>query len=124
MDMQFFTDGSFVPKPRDEVKIEDVRLTPYPDGFRVYVEVDVTAFQERPNLLLLIHDEDDNLISELNIIETMHAHMTFTMHLRGVDNPAGAYSLTVELFYDTRNPVQDQHIEGFVIADPTTTTEE
>lgn len=121
MDMQFFDNGDNAPKPREEVKIESVTVAPYEDGFRVHVEVDVTPFRERPNLLLMIHDEDDNIVSELNIIETMHPHMEFTMHLRGVENPAGAYSLTVELFYETRRPPHDSHLEGFVIPESSTT---
>lgn len=121
MDMQFFGNdsGENAPKPREEVKIESVTITPLEDGFRVRVFVDVTPFRERPNLMLVIHDEDDNIVSELNIIETMHPHMEFTMHLRGVQDPAGAYSLTVELFYETRRPPHDSYLEGFVI-EPTT----
>jgi hypothetical protein len=118
VDVQFFNNGNQTPKPREEIKIEDVVASPYPDGMRVHVQVKVTPFRERPNLMLVIHDEDDTIVSELNIIETMHTNMEFTMHLRGIENPAGAYSLTVELFYETRNPVQDSYIDGFVITDP------
>ncbi|MEL6271865.1 MAG: hypothetical protein AAFU54_05420 [Chloroflexota bacterium] len=119
MDVHIFDNGNNSPKPREEIKIEEVAISPYPDGMRVHVQVKVTPFMERPNLAMIIHDEDDNVVGELSIIETMHTNMEFTMHLRGVDNPAGAYSLTVELFYETRNPVQDKTIDGFVIADPT-----
>lgn len=116
MDIQFFN-GDHAPQPRENVKIENVNIQPYPDGFRVHVNVKVTPFRERPNLMLVIHDDNDNIVSELNIIETMHFDMEFTMHLRGVDEPEGAYSLTTELFYETRTPPQDSVIEGFIIAD-------
>lgn len=116
MDIEFFN-GAHAPQPREDVKIEDIRISPYPDGFRVHVEVDVTPFRERPNLLLVIHNDDDKIITELNIIETMHFKMEFTMHLRGLENPVGAYSLTAQLFYETRNPPQDQRIQGFTIHD-------
>ncbi len=115
MDIQFFDNGNQTPQPREDVRIESVNVTPYPEGLRVHVAVQVTPFRERPNLMLVIHDDDDLVVSELNIIETMHAHMEFTMHLRGVEDPTGAYSLTVELFYETRNPPQDQHLKGFTI---------
>ena len=114
MDIQFFN-GNHVPKPREEVKIENVKIIPYPEGTRIHIEVEVTPFSERPNLILAIHDENDNLVSELNIIETMHFNMEFTMHLRGIEDPEGAYSLTVELFYENRKPPQSQVIEGFTI---------
>ncbi|MFZ4825929.1 MAG: hypothetical protein ACOYLB_01105 [Phototrophicaceae bacterium] len=114
MDISFFESGG-VPRPRAEVKIEEVHVKPYPDGFRVHINIVVTPFQERPNLVLVIHNEQDSIVSELNIIETMHHNMEFTMHLRGVTNPIGVYSLTVELFYENRIPAQDKKIVGFKV---------
>jgi len=104
-----------VPHPKDEVQIEEVVITPYPDRFRVHVNIVITPFIERPNLLLVAHNEADHIVSELNIIETMHHNMEFTLHIRNVSEPAGIYTLTVDLFYDTRNPPHDRRIETFVI---------
>lgn len=104
-----------VPRPKDEVQIEEVVITPYPDRFRVHVNVVVTPFMERPNLILVAHNEDDKIVSELNIIETMHHNMEFTLHIRNVTDPAGVYSLTVDLFYETRNPPHDRRVETFII---------
>lgn len=106
-----------VPQPRDRIRIEELIVRPYPDRFRIRLHVRVTAFLERPNLLLVVHDETDRVVSELNIIETMHHDMEFTLHIRNVVEPAGVYTLTAELFYETRNPPQDRHIESFVIPD-------
>jgi hypothetical protein len=103
------------PKPKDEIRIEDILIRPYADRFRVRVNIRVTPFLERPNLLLVAHDEHDRIVSELSIIETMHNDMEFTIHLRGVDDPAGTYTLTADLFYETRNPPQDRQIETFEI---------
>ncbi|MCB9454956.1 MAG: hypothetical protein H6671_03090 [Anaerolineaceae bacterium] len=115
MEINLFNNTDRVPKPKREVRIENVTITPYPDRFRVHVAVGVTPFQERPNLLLVVHDEQDRMVNELNVIETMHYDMEFTLHLRGMTDPAGAYTLTIDLFYETRNPSQDQRIEAFVI---------
>ncbi len=68
--------------PRDEVRIETVAVMPYPDRQRIHIHVVVTPFQERPNLLLAAHNEADRLVSELNVIETMHHDMEFTLHIR------------------------------------------
>lgn len=114
MEIPLFDMGG-APQPREKVKIESVKVEPYPDRFRVFIEVKVTPFQERPNLLLTLHDDSDKNVAELNVIETMHANMEFTMHLRGISEPAGAYALTVELFYETRNPPHDSQITGFMI---------
>lgn len=114
MDIPLFP-TSEAPKPRDQVRIEALEITPFLDRFRVYVHLRVTPFLERPNMVLVAHDQDDRIVSELNIIETMHHDMEFTLHIRGVTEPAGVYSLTADLFYDTRNPPQDRRIETFII---------
>ncbi len=114
MDIPIFpTDKA--PQPKESIRIEAVEITPYPDRFRIFIHIKVTAFLERPNLLLVAHDENDQIVSELNIIETMHNDMEFTMHLRNVTEPAGVYTLTTDLFYETRNPPQDRHIETFIV---------
>lgn len=113
----FFHDDNQYPKPKDEVKIEAVELVVYPDRFRVYVAIRVSLFQERPNLLLYVRDQDGRTVAELNIIETMHHDMEFTMHLRGKTDTAGQYTFTAELFYETRNPPQDRYTLDFVVPD-------
>jgi len=115
MEINIFNDPSQVPQPREDVKIEQLVVTPYPDRMRVHVEVRVTAFQERPNLLLLARNAQGHIVNELNVIETMHAHMEFTMHMRGMADPAGDYTLEVQLFYATRNPPQDSKSLPFTI---------
>lgn len=102
-------------QPRNEIRIEQLEITPYPDRQRVHIHIVVTPFQERPNLLLAAHNEEDRLVSELNVIETMHHDMEFTMHLRGIDDPSGLYTLTADLFYENRQPPQDRRVETFVI---------
>lgn len=106
MEIHLFDSGQ-VPQPKDKIKIEDLKAIPYPDRFRVFVEVKVTPFRDRPNLVLALRDANDRVVSELSIIETMHANMEFTMHIRGVTDPAGEYTVTAEMFYETRTPPQD-----------------
>lgn len=107
MNMQFFNEP---PKPKHEIKIEELDTVVYPDRFRVFVHIRVTVFEERPNLLLSMRAADGRVVSELSIIETMHHDMEFTMHLRGLDDPAGEYEFAAELFYETRNPPQDRRM--------------
>jgi hypothetical protein len=115
MDIPLFPSTGGAPKSRDEVRIEQLEITPYPDRFRIHIHLVVTPFLERPNLLLVAHTEDDRVVSELSVIETMHHDMEFTMHLRGVDDPTGMYTLSVDLFYETRQPTQDSTVETFTI---------
>lgn len=102
-------------KPRDQVKIETLDIQPYPDRQRVFVHIAVSPFEQRPNLLLTARDADDRIVCEMSVIETMHHDMEFTMHLRGVEEPEGLYTLTATLYYDSKNPPQDEVIEAFAI---------
>ncbi|MBI1280041.1 MAG: hypothetical protein GC179_18075 [Anaerolineaceae bacterium] len=111
-----------IPRPADEIKIEQIEITPYPDRFRVHTRVRVTPFLERPNLLMVARNQDNVIVSELNIIETMHADMEFTLHIRNVKDPAGEYTLTVELFYQTRTPPQDRKTQTFTIPEANMST--
>ena len=105
-----------IPQPRDRIRIEDLVIAPYPDRYRVRITIKVTPFQERPNLLLVARsDTSGQIVGELDIIATMHTTMEFTLHIRNVDDPAGQYTLTADLFFDTRNPPQDRCAAPFTI---------
>ncbi len=107
--------SSKTPQPQADVRIERLEVTPYADRVRIHIHIQVTPFRERPNLLLVAHDAHDRIVSELDVIETMHHDMEFTMHLRSTGDPAGVYTLTADLFYETRNPPQDRCVESFVV---------
>jgi hypothetical protein len=111
----FFNQDDSKLQPRDRVRIEELTVTAYPDRFRLRIHIQVTPFRERPNLVLVAHDDNDRIVSELSIIETMHADMEFTMHIRNVEDPAGTYTLTADLFYETKNPPHDRRLVAFVV---------
>ena len=108
MEINIFNDSNLVPQPKSKVKIEELIATPYSDRFRVKVGLKITPFQERPNLVIVAHRSDGKQVSDLDIIATMHYDNEYTIHIRGVDDPQGDYTLTAELYYDTRNPPQDK----------------
>ncbi len=114
MTINFFECGD-VPQPRDKIKIERLETQPYPDGWRVKVIVEVTPFQERPNLEIRLTAEGGQIVSELSVIETMHRHMEFTIHIRGVTSPAGRYVANVELYYGDRDHPQDHREASFTV---------
>lgn len=114
MDMYFY-EGDQVPKPREEVTIEEIETVVYPDRFRLFIHIRVTPFMERPNLLLVARAADGRIVAELSIIETMHFDMEFTMHLRGLQDTAGDYTLTADLYYETRNPPHDRKVVEFTV---------
>ena len=116
MEINLFNDPNLVPQPRRKVKIEQLSATPYRDRFRVKVNLKLTPFQERPNLLITARRADGRLVSDLDVIATMHFDNEFTMHIRGLDEPSGDYTLRAELYYESRNPPQDAVETKFEIA--------
>ncbi|NJL93407.1 MAG: hypothetical protein HC915_06585 [Anaerolineae bacterium] len=100
MSINFFEPGD-VPKPRDQIRIERIESSLYADRRRLKVTIHVTPFLERPNLAVrLITTEDEpHTVGEMNIIETMHRKMEFTLHLRSNTDPAGDYLLQARLYY-------------------------
>ncbi len=116
MEINLFNDANLVPQPKHKVKIEEFRASPYPDRFRVKVNLKLTPFQERPNLLITAYRADGTIVSDLDIIATMHYENEFTIHIRGVDDPSGEYTLNAELYYETRDPPQDRRQIQFQIA--------
>ncbi|MBX3065711.1 MAG: hypothetical protein U0528_10970 [Anaerolineae bacterium] len=114
-----FFDEQDVPQPRERVKIERLEAKPYPDGWRIKLSINVTPFQERPNLEVRLKNAEGQEVAELSIIETMHKNMEFTLHIRGVISPYGQYSLETDLYYDDRaNPQQREAINFVVEAKP------
>ena len=107
MNLPLYPDG-YSPKPPGEIEIETIELVVYPDRRRIFLHLVVTPFTERPNLLIAVRDAEGRIAAELSIIETMHHDMEFTLHLRTPGDTAGDYTLTAELFYETRNPPQSR----------------
>jgi hypothetical protein len=107
MEINFF-DPQHVPQPKDNIRIESLKASPYPDGWRVRVAVDVTPFQERPSLAVKLIKDGQTEVGSLDIIETMHRNMEFTIHIRYVASPVGAYTLTAALYFGD-DPKQSQH---------------
>jgi hypothetical protein len=112
MDIHFYDQA---PQPKDKVRIEELETVVYPDRFRIFIHVRVSLFEERPNMLLTARAADGRVAAELSIIETMHHDMEFTMHLRGRNDTAGDYTLTADLYYETRNPPQDRMVVEFSV---------
>ncbi len=96
--------------PPPEVKILSLRAEPWPDnGRRVRISLDMTPFLERPNLDLVISDENGEEVSSVNIIESIEARMTFTMHIRSPE-VQGTYKLSATIVYPDAGIVDQKEI--------------
>jgi len=96
-------------RPRDEVRIERVAATPYPDRHRVHVEVDVTPFREQPNLEISISDQNGRVAAAATVVALMNFKVGITLHLRGAGDPTGLHTVRVRLYYEDVASPQDTH---------------
>jgi hypothetical protein len=105
MDLNFFADPGLAPKPRSEIRVEMLTITPYPDGRRLHVEIALTPFapMDRPNLELTASKPDGTQVGSVSIIEAAQRTLSLTMHLRE-PKPSGDYTLKVDLYYGEESP--------------------
>lgn len=81
----------------EETRITSLTAQPYPDGYRLRVNIEMTPFQQRPHLEVVLKDADHDEIASSSIIEPLGWKIEFTMHIRGeLNNP---YTLEARLFY-------------------------
>ncbi|HEX2992406.1 MAG TPA: hypothetical protein VHO49_17090 [Anaerolineales bacterium] len=81
----------------EETRILDLNAEPYPDGYRLRVNIEITPYQKRPHIEVLLSDADGEEIASTSIVEPMSWKLEFTMHIRGeLNNP---YTLEAKLFY-------------------------
>ncbi len=84
MDLPFF-ETSEVPLPPQEVRIESVQISPLADGRRVRLNLEVSPFQQPPNLEVSIRNAREEELASADIIEANERKMMLTLHLRGAE---------------------------------------
>ena len=93
----FFPEDNLTRATPEETKITSLAAQPYPDGRRLHVAIEMTPFQKRPHLEVLLSDSNGDEVASASIVEPMTWKIEFTMHLRGeLHNP---YNLEAKLFY-------------------------
>ena len=81
----------------EETRITSLTAEPYPDGYRLHVNIEMTPFQKRPHLEVVLNDANGDEVASASIVEPMGWKLEFTMHIRGdLKNP---YTLEATLFY-------------------------
>jgi hypothetical protein len=81
----------------EETEISALSAQPYPDGRRLRVNIEVTPFQKRPYIEVILKDSNGDEVASTSIVEPMSWKLEFTMHIRGeLKNP---YTLSARLYY-------------------------
>ena len=89
----FLQDPTDIPLPPDEVRIRELRVDPLPDNRRIRISLQITPFQTRPNIEIVITNENEEDSGSLTIIESIDPKMEFTVHLKD-DEPNGQYTVS------------------------------
>ena len=93
----FFPEDNLTRATPEETRITSLSAEPYPDGYRLRVNIETTPFQKRPHIEATLTDANGDEIASTTLIEPMSWKLEFTMHIRGeLNNP---YTLEAKLFY-------------------------
>ena len=116
----FFPEDNLTRAVPEETKISSLTAQPYPDGYRLRVNIDITPFQKRPYIEVALHDSDGDEVGSTNIVEPLSWKLEFTMHIRGeLKNP---YTLTARLYYPD-GPSDEPHVFSFDVEPPVPSSE-
>lgn len=99
----------------EETHITSLRAEPYPDRGRVRVNMEIVPFQKRPHIDVVLSDADGEEVATTHVVEPMSWKLEFTLHIRGKEDPAGAYSLEARLYYPEGGPAAEPVKIGFEI---------
>ena len=103
-----------------ETHITSLTAEPYPDGYRLRVNSEMTPFQQRPHLEVSLKDADGEEVASSSIVEPLSWKIEFTMHIRGeLKNP---YTLEATLFYPN-GPAAEPRTFTFDIKPPQASAE-
>ena len=116
-----FQDPSDIPLPPDEVRIRGLRAEPFPDHQRIRIKLQITPFQKRPNIEIVVTNENEDESGSLTIIESIDPKMEFTVHLKD-DEPNGQYTVSSQIYYyedDQDTEAQESQLEEGIHQLPT-----
>ena len=109
----FLQDPNDIPLPPDEVRIRELLVDPLPDNLRIRISLHITPFQKRPNIEIVVNNENGDESGSLTIIESIDPKMEFTVHLKD-DEPKGQYTVSSQIYYyedDQNTDAEASHLE-------------
>lgn len=118
MNMNFFfpelsEDGENIPLPPAEMRFLELRAEAVIDEgpLRVRVYVEVTPFQKRPFIEVVLTGEQGEEIATASIIEPLQRKNVFTMHIRSPQQ-RGKFRLYARMYYpsNTDNPTDQENL--------------
>ncbi len=118
LNMDFFfpelsENGENIPVPPAEMRFLELRAEPVIDDgpLRIRVYVEVTPFQKRPFIEVVLTGEKGQEIATASVIEPLQRKNVFTMHIRG-GQQRGKFNLYARMYYpsNTENPTDQENM--------------
>ncbi len=107
--MESFFGGPEVERlPPAETRLVELRAQPDPDGKRLRVYLELTPFLKRPNIELLLTDQQGLEVSSASIIEPMGWKLELTLHIRKATSPLPSASGQSKINLDSARTTQYQ----------------
>ena len=102
MDINFISDPNLIPKPRKDIRVEEINAQSVGDGRRIYIELRVTPFgpADRPSVLVEVYAPDGKEVGSTTVIETMHASVAMNFHIREETPQSGLYTIRAGVYFD------------------------
>ena len=98
--MEFFVnDPNVLRSAPVDVRLLDLRAEADRDKKRLRVALDLTPFQQRPNLEINLTDSEGNEAASASIIEPVGWKLELTLHIRKPDPADGKYTLAASVSY-------------------------
>jgi hypothetical protein len=110
-----FHDANEAPRTPNDTRIITLSAEPWPDGRRISVQVQLTPYQQRPNLHISICDAQGQEKASVGAVQIRQTEIAFTIHLRHLET-AGHYNVMAFLAYaDPGLGIVDQAETNFEI---------
>ena len=93
----FFPEDNLNRMTPEETHITALSAEPYPDGYRLRVNIQITPFQKRPYIEVVLKDSDGAEVASSSIVEPLSWKLEFTMHIR--DELKNPYTVEAQLYY-------------------------
>jgi len=113
----FFPEDNLNRMTPEETHITSLTAQPYPDGYRLHVNIEITPFQKRPHIEVMLRDSEGEEVASTSIVEPLSWKLEFTMHIRGeLKNP---YTLDAKLYYPEGPSTEPKTFSFEVLPPPT-----
>lgn len=106
----FFVDPELKRFPPEKTRLLDLRAEPYADGHRIRVGLDLTPFEKRPTIELVLTDDFGAPCGVTSIVEPVGWKLELTLHIRKLTKTTGTYILSAVLAYPDLGEVDRREI--------------